>query len=69
MANSGKERAAPTELKRAVYMWKLYTGKTQQDLAGQLGIKPSYLSSILSGGRSGQKYLAAIERITEKYDS
>ncbi len=57
------------EIRLAVTKWKLYTGKTQQDLADQLGIPPSYLCDILYGRRPGRKYIPRITEITEKFAS
>lgn len=33
---------------------------TRADLAGQIGTSPQYLSYILTGTRSGEKYIPAI---------
>ena len=35
-------------------------GMTKTELAGQIGTSPQYLSYILHGIRSGEKYLSAI---------
>lgn len=57
------------EIRLAVTRWKIYTGKTQKDLADQLGIPASYLCNILNGKRPGLKYIHRIAEITEKFAS
>lgn len=50
------------EIRLAVTKWKLYTGKTQQDLADQLGIPPSYLCDILYAGGQAASTSRASQR-------
>lgn len=43
-------------------------GMTQADLAAELGVSRQYICRILSGDRSGLKYLADIEKILKLQD-
>lgn len=58
-----KRQADRTKFRKAVKIRLIELDMTQAELAELLGIRKQYLSRILSGERSGKKYLADIVKI------
>lgn len=61
----GLSTPVPVPVKRRIRIWLAKHDKTQTDLAIEIGIRPSHLSSILSGTRAPSlKVAKRLEEIT-----
>lgn len=61
--SSEKKRVASTAFGKIIKIKLIEQNMTQVELANKLGISRQYVCRIISGDRSGRKYIADIKRI------
>lgn len=60
---TGRERRELTPRGKLINKRLIDMGMTQRELALQVGTTPQYLQKMIHGERSGEKYLASIEKV------